>query len=155
MFVLARYPVSVSAPGLSHVNKVISGARTPVKTICRSDTDHARGDWRSEPYRLGSGHEISEIITEVGSEVSRYSDGDRVGAGCVIDSWPGVRQLPPRGGAVLLHGGPLTHAAVDKDGTITQERLLKPGWYAVRYVTPGPHCQSSHPVCALGWLARR
>ena len=32
------------------------------------------------------GHEIAGIVSEVGSEVTRYKVGDRVGVGCFVDS---------------------------------------------------------------------
>jgi uncharacterized zinc-type alcohol dehydrogenase-like protein len=37
-------------------------------------------------YPVVPGHEIAEIVTAVGSEVTRYKVGDHVGVGCFVDS---------------------------------------------------------------------
>ncbi|AFM16588.1 Zn-dependent alcohol dehydrogenase [Mycolicibacterium chubuense NBB4] len=54
--------------------------------ICHSDIHTVRGEWGGVQYPLVPGHEIAGIVTEVGSEVSRYKVGDRVGVGCFVDS---------------------------------------------------------------------
>jgi uncharacterized zinc-type alcohol dehydrogenase-like protein len=88
--------------------------------ICHSDIHHARGDWRSEPYPLVPGHEITGIITKLGSDVTRYSVGDRVGVGCMVDSCRECANCRRGAEQYCLTGGTLTYGAVDKDGTITQ-----------------------------------
>ena len=42
------------------------------------------------------GHEIAGVVTAVGSEVTKYKVGDRVGVGCFVDSCRECRQLPGR-----------------------------------------------------------
>jgi len=37
-------------------------------------------------YPLVVGHEIAGIVTAVGSEVTAFKVGDRVGVGCFVDS---------------------------------------------------------------------
>lgn len=54
--------------------------------ICHSDIHTARGDWGEIEYPLVPGHEIAGIIAEVGSEVTQYKPGDRVGVGCMVNS---------------------------------------------------------------------
>lgn len=54
--------------------------------ICHSDIHTARGEWGETLYPLVAGHEIAGIVTEVGSEVTQFKAGDRVGVGCFIDS---------------------------------------------------------------------
>ncbi len=54
--------------------------------ICHSDIHTARNEWGEATFPLVPGHEIAGIVTEVGSDVSRYSVGDRVGVGCMVDS---------------------------------------------------------------------
>jgi uncharacterized zinc-type alcohol dehydrogenase-like protein len=54
--------------------------------ICHSDIHTVRGEWGQPTYPIVPGHEIAGIVTEVGSEVTKYKVGDRVGVGCFVDS---------------------------------------------------------------------
>src|SRR5690554_4519015 len=54
--------------------------------ICHSDIHTARGDWGPVPYPLVVGHEIAGTVAEVGSEVTKFAVGDRVGVGCMVNS---------------------------------------------------------------------
>jgi uncharacterized zinc-type alcohol dehydrogenase-like protein len=54
--------------------------------ICHSDIHTARSEWGEIEYPIVPGHEITGIVSEVGSEVTKYSVGDRVGVGCLVNS---------------------------------------------------------------------
>lgn len=54
--------------------------------ICHSDAHYVHNDWGSSRYPLVPGHEIVGHVTAVGAEVTRYKVGDRVAAGCLVDS---------------------------------------------------------------------
>jgi uncharacterized zinc-type alcohol dehydrogenase-like protein len=54
--------------------------------ICHSDIHTARGEWGEAIFPLVPGHEIAGIVSEVGSAVTKYKVGDRVGVGCFVDS---------------------------------------------------------------------
>ncbi|MFD2236123.1 NAD(P)-dependent alcohol dehydrogenase [Aureimonas populi] len=54
--------------------------------VCHSDIHQARNDWGFAVYPLVPGHEIVGRVTEVGSAVSGFKVGDRVGVGCIVDS---------------------------------------------------------------------
>ena len=54
--------------------------------ICHSDIHTGRNEWGPAHFPLVPGHEIAGTVAEVGSEVTRYSVGDRVGVGCMVDS---------------------------------------------------------------------
>jgi uncharacterized zinc-type alcohol dehydrogenase-like protein len=54
--------------------------------ICHSDIHTVKGEWGQLKYPMVPGHEIAGIVTEVGSEVTKYKVGDRVGVGCFVDS---------------------------------------------------------------------
>ncbi|WP_296137222.1 NAD(P)-dependent alcohol dehydrogenase [uncultured Tessaracoccus sp.] len=54
--------------------------------ICHSDIHTARGEWGEALYPLVPGHEIAGVVREVGSEVTTFAVGDRVGVGCFVDS---------------------------------------------------------------------
>jgi len=54
--------------------------------ICHSDIHQVREEWGSAIFPMVPGHEIAGIVSEVGSGVTRYQVGDRVGVGCMVDS---------------------------------------------------------------------
>lgn len=54
--------------------------------ICHSDIHTARGEWGKTLYPLVAGHEIAGVVSKVGSEVTKFKVGDRVGVGCFVDS---------------------------------------------------------------------
>ena len=54
--------------------------------ICHSDIHTVTGEWGGVEYPMVPGHEIAGIVTEVGSEVTKFTVGDRVGVGCFVDS---------------------------------------------------------------------
>jgi uncharacterized zinc-type alcohol dehydrogenase-like protein len=55
--------------------------------VCQSDIAHARSSWgMSTFYPLVPGHELTGVVTEVGTEVTRFAVGDRVGVGALVNS---------------------------------------------------------------------
>ncbi|GAY15083.1 NAD(P)-dependent alcohol dehydrogenase [Mycobacterium sp. shizuoka-1] len=54
--------------------------------ICHSDIHTVKAEWGQPNYPVVPGHEIAGVVTEVGSEVTKYQVGDRVGVGCFVDS---------------------------------------------------------------------
>lgn len=55
--------------------------------ICHSDIHSGLGHWGTNlPLPLVPGHEISGVVNAIGSEVSRFRVGERVGVGCMVDS---------------------------------------------------------------------
>jgi len=90
--------------------------------ICHSDIHTVRGEWGQPNYPVVPGHEIAGIVTEVGSEVTKYKIGDRVGVGCFVDSCgscdscgDGLEQYCTGNSGMVG-----TYNAVGKDGHATQ-----------------------------------
>ena len=54
--------------------------------ICHSDIHQVKDEWGGSIFPMVPGHEIAGVVAEVGSGVSRFSVGDRVGVGCLVDS---------------------------------------------------------------------
>jgi len=54
--------------------------------VCHSDIHAVNNDWGNSVYPMVPGHEITGIISAVGSQVQKFRVGDRVGVGCFIDS---------------------------------------------------------------------
>jgi uncharacterized zinc-type alcohol dehydrogenase-like protein len=54
--------------------------------ICHSDIHNAFNEWGGGTFPMVPGHEIAGVVTAVGSNVTNFSVGDRVGVGCFVDS---------------------------------------------------------------------
>jgi len=54
--------------------------------ICHSDIHQVREEWGPALFPMVPGHEIVGMVTEVGSSVSKFKIGDRIGVGVFIDS---------------------------------------------------------------------
>lgn len=54
--------------------------------ICHSDIHQAHGDWGPQPVPQVVGHEIAGVVAAVGSAVSNFKVGERVGVGCMVNS---------------------------------------------------------------------
>ena len=54
--------------------------------ICHSDIHQAREEWGPAIFPMVPGHEIAGVVTEIGSSVTKFQVGDRIGVGVFIDS---------------------------------------------------------------------
>ena len=54
--------------------------------VCHSDLHQARNDWGNTSYPIVPGHEIVGVVRAIGSDVTKYSVGDTVAVGCLVDS---------------------------------------------------------------------
>jgi alcohol dehydrogenase (NADP+) len=88
--------------------------------ICHSDIHTAHGEWGTVNYPLVPGHEIAGIVTAIGSEVTKYKVGDRVGVGCMVDSCGECENCRKGEEQYCLKGNIPTYAGVDKYGEPTQ-----------------------------------
>jgi alcohol dehydrogenase (NADP+) len=53
--------------------------------ICHTDIHQVRNEWGASTFPMVPGHEIAGIVTGVGTKVTRYRVGDRVGVGNFVD----------------------------------------------------------------------
>ena len=88
--------------------------------ICHSDIHLVRGDWGPVTYPQVVGHEIAGEVVEVGSEVTDFAVGDRVGVGCMVNSCRECENCLAGMENYCLNGNTQTYGSVDRDGTITQ-----------------------------------
>jgi len=58
--------------------------------ICHSDIHQTRDEWseyqEESIFPMVPGHEIAGVVAAVGSKVTKYKVGDKVGVGCFVDS---------------------------------------------------------------------
>jgi uncharacterized zinc-type alcohol dehydrogenase-like protein len=89
--------------------------------LCHSDLHTVNGDWGPQPYPLVPGHEIVGRVIDVGTAVTRFSEGDRVGVGCMVDSCQECDQCHNHEEQYCRHGMTPTYGAPDRiSGEITQ-----------------------------------
>ncbi len=88
--------------------------------ICHSDIHTVRGDWGVQPYPLTVGHEIAGVVSVVGSAVTKWAVGDRVGVGCMVNSCRECGNCRAGLEQYCENGNIGTYAGIDRDGTVTQ-----------------------------------
>ena len=87
--------------------------------ICHTDLHFVNNDLGNTRYPLVPGHEITGIVERVGSGVTRYKPGDRVGVGCMVGSCRRCASCQ-RDEEQFCPGVTFTYGGVDRDGTPTQ-----------------------------------
>jgi uncharacterized zinc-type alcohol dehydrogenase-like protein len=87
--------------------------------ICHSDIHTARNEWGPAHFPLVPGHEIAGLVDAIGSEVTRYTVGDRVGVGCMVDSCRECVNCLDGEEQYCLEGNVGTYNAVGRDGRPT------------------------------------
>ncbi|MFE0174434.1 NAD(P)-dependent alcohol dehydrogenase [Streptomyces sp. NPDC059002] len=87
--------------------------------ICHSDIHQARDGWGEGIYPMVPGHEIAGVVTEVGSGVTKFTVGDRVGVGCMVDSCRECENCKAGLEQYCAQGNIGTYNALDKNGEPT------------------------------------
>ncbi len=85
--------------------------------ICHTDIHQVTNGWGGSTYPMVPGHEITGIVSKVGSKVTRYKAGDKVGVGCFVDS---CRKCDPCKKGLEQYceeGMTTTYNGVERDGT--------------------------------------
>ena len=54
--------------------------------ICHTDVHQVRDEWGGATFPMVPGHEITGVVTRVGSHIAKFKVGDKVGVGCMVDS---------------------------------------------------------------------
>lgn len=85
--------------------------------ICHSDLHTARNDWHGTTYPAVPGHEIVGTVVEVGTDVTKYAVGDRVGVGCLVDSCGQCPECREGLENYCTGGATTTYNGVDQTGT--------------------------------------
>lgn len=91
--------------------------------VCHSDLHQVRNEWGNSIYPMVPGHEIVGRVTAVGSDVTKFKEGDLAGVGCLVDScrecssckkgleqycengWTGTYNGYERDGKTVTYGG--------------------------------------------------
>jgi uncharacterized zinc-type alcohol dehydrogenase-like protein len=87
--------------------------------ICHSDIHQVQEGWGEAIFPMVPGHEIAGIVSEVGPGVTKYSVGDRVGVGCMVDSCRECDNCKAGHEQYCTGGNVMTYNGVGKDGEPT------------------------------------
>ncbi|MEP6754535.1 MAG: NAD(P)-dependent alcohol dehydrogenase [Chthonomonadales bacterium] len=111
---LGPYPLERRDPG---PNDVVIDIH--YSGICHTDIHFVANELGFCTYPLVPGHEIAGVVEAVGSAVTKYSVGDKVGVGCLVNS---CRTCANCGDDLEQYcpGGVYTYAGTDVDGSTTQ-----------------------------------
>ena len=120
--------------------------------ICHSDIHTIRGEWGQVPYPLTVGHEIVGTVAEVGSDVTKYAVGDRVGVGCMVNSCRECENCLAGEEQYCLKGNVGTYGAIDRDGTVTQggysQKIVVDQDFVLRVPESIPYEKAAPLLCA-------
>ncbi|MFE3907097.1 NAD(P)-dependent alcohol dehydrogenase [Streptomyces sp. NPDC059153] len=87
--------------------------------ICHSDIHQAREGWGEAIFPMVPGHEIAGVVAEVGSGVTKFKVGDRVGVGCMVDSCRECENCKAGQEQHCVRGNVGTYNAIGRDGEPT------------------------------------
>lgn len=104
--------------------------------ICHTDIHQARNEWGNSEYPMVPGHEIAGVVTAVGSKVTKFKPGDKVGIGCFVDSCRTCPQCKRGLEQFCANGTVFTYNSKDKQGRPTMggysERIVADENYVLR-----------------------
>jgi len=87
--------------------------------ICHSDIHQAQEGWGRAIFPMVPGHEIAGVVEAVGSGVTRFKVGDRVGVGCMVDSCRECENCKAGQEQHCTSGNVGTYNSIGKDGEPT------------------------------------
>jgi len=120
--------------------------------ICHTDVSRARGEFGTTMYPIVPGHEIAGIVSAVGSEVTRFAVGDRVGVGCLVDSCRECELCRAGLEPYCLRGHVRTYNSIGRDGENTlggySEKIVVDESYVVGIPDAIPLQNAAPLLCA-------
>ncbi len=84
--------------------------------ICHSDIHQAREEWGPAIFPMVPGHEIAGTVTSVGSSVTKFKVGDKIGVGVFVDSCRTCENCKQGLQQYCLEGMTGTYNQLERDG---------------------------------------
>ncbi len=97
--------------------------------ICHSDIHQVREEWGPALFPMVPGHEIVGIVDRVGSDVSGFKPGDKIGVGVFVDSCRSCAQCVNGLEQYCAEGMTPTYNGYERDG-----KTISFGGYSNRFV---------------------
>ena len=85
--------------------------------ICHSDIHQAREEWGPAIFPMVPGHEIAGIVTAIGTSVTKFKVGDKIGVGVFVDSCRTCENCTQGLQQYCLEGMTGTYNQLERDGT--------------------------------------
>ena len=85
--------------------------------ICHSDIHQVAEEWGPAIFPMVPGHEIAGVVTGIGSSVSKFSVGDKIGVGVFVDSCRVCSSCVQGLQQYCLEGMTGTYNSLERDGT--------------------------------------
>lgn len=85
--------------------------------VCHSDIHQARNEWGGSMYPMVPGHEIIGEVLEVGSKVTKFTKGQLVGVGVMVDSCGHCKNCEHDYEQYCVEGMTGTYNAMERDGS--------------------------------------
>lgn len=121
--------------------------------ICHSDIDHAHSVRGNTIFPLVPGHEIAGTVSAVGTDVSKFSVGDRVGVGCFVDSCRACSSCAAGLEQYCSGTRVMTYNSIGRDGKPTHggysEKIVVDQDFVVR-IPQGLSLESAAPLLCAG-----
>ncbi len=96
--------------------------------VCHSDLHVAKNDLGGTRYPIVPGHEIAGVVTAVGSNVTRFKGGDRVGVGCMVDSCRTCAACQEGLEQYCEPGMTQTYGSADRKGAEVGQKITQGGY---------------------------
>ncbi|HEX5457912.1 MAG TPA: NAD(P)-dependent alcohol dehydrogenase [Candidatus Nitrosotalea sp.] len=120
--------------------------------ICHTDIHQVGDEWGGSMFPMVPGHEITGTVSKIGSKVSKYKVGDRVGVGCFVDSCRECDACNKNLEQYCTNGMVTTYNGTEKDGTITQggysEKIVVDENYVLKIPESIPLDSAAPLLCA-------
>ncbi|MEU0741643.1 NAD(P)-dependent alcohol dehydrogenase [Streptomyces sp. NPDC006134] len=121
--------------------------------ICHSDIHQVREGWGEAIFPMVPGHEIAGVVSQVGSGVTGFAVGDRVGVGCMVDSCRTCEYCKAGLEQYCVEGAVMTYNAIGKDGQPTHggyaQKIVVDENYVVR-IPDGLALDEAAPLLCAG-----
>jgi len=88
--------------------------------VCFADVIWTRNHMGHSKYPLVPGHEISGYVREVGSKVTKFKPGDRIGVGTYVNSCKECEYCEEGNEVYCVKGQVFTFDGIDHDGSVTK-----------------------------------
>ena len=86
--------------------------------VCHSDIHQAREEWFTSIFPMVPGHEIAGIVSAIGSDVTKFAVGDRVGVGVFVNTCGECENCKAGLENYCVKGFVPTYNGKDYDGTV-------------------------------------